>query len=49
LFILVSLALSTWVHPYWYLFAAFVGVNLLQFGFSRVLPLGASYEETGDT
>jgi len=30
LFILLSLALGTWVSPYWYLFTAFVGLNLLQ-------------------
>ncbi len=29
-FVLVSLALGYWVSPYWYLFTAFVGVNLLQ-------------------
>jgi hypothetical protein len=29
-FVLVSLALGTWVSPYWYLFTAFVGVNLFQ-------------------
>jgi hypothetical protein len=29
-FVLISLALGTWVSPYWYLFAAFVGLNLLQ-------------------
>jgi hypothetical protein len=29
-FVLVSLALGTWVSPYWYLFTAFVGANLLQ-------------------
>lgn len=29
-FILVSLALGTWVSPWWYLFTAFVGVNLMQ-------------------
>jgi hypothetical protein len=29
-FVLVSLALGTWVNPYWYLFTAFVGVNLFQ-------------------
>ena len=29
-FILLSLALGTWVSPYWYLFTAFVGLNLLQ-------------------
>jgi hypothetical protein len=29
-FILGSLALGTWVSPYWFLFTAFVGLNLLQ-------------------
>ena len=29
-FVLASLALGTWVSPYWYLFTAFVGLNLLQ-------------------
>ena len=27
---LASLALGTWVSPYWYLVTAFVGVNLFQ-------------------
>ncbi len=30
IFILVSLALGHWVNPYWYLFTAFVGLNLFQ-------------------
>ena len=29
-FILLSLALGTWVQPAWYFFTAFVGLNLLQ-------------------
>ncbi|UCG86379.1 MAG: DUF2892 domain-containing protein [Gemmatimonadota bacterium] len=29
-FVLISLALGYWVNPYWYLFTAFVGLNLLQ-------------------
>ncbi|MEE8175620.1 MAG: DUF2892 domain-containing protein [Gemmatimonadota bacterium] len=29
-FVLVSLALGWWVSPYWFLFTAFVGLNLLQ-------------------
>lgn len=32
---LVSLALAHWVSPWWLLFTAFVGVNLLQSGFTR--------------
>lgn len=39
LFILVSLALGHWVHPYWYLFTAFVGLNLLQSGFTNWCPM----------
>lgn len=37
-FILLSLALGTWIHPAWYLFTAFVGANLLQSAFSRWCP-----------
>ncbi|MFZ5763041.1 MAG: YgaP family membrane protein [Thermodesulfobacteriota bacterium] len=37
-FILISLALGTWLHPYWYLFTAFVGANLLQYGFTKFCP-----------
>ena len=29
-FVLISLALGYWVHPAWFLFTAFVGVNLIQ-------------------
>ena len=29
-FIMGSLALGTYVHPYWYFFTAFVGANLFQ-------------------
>ena len=38
-FILLSLALGWWVHPAWYLFTAFVGVNLLQSSVTRFCPL----------
>jgi DUF2892 family protein len=34
-FVLVSLALGTWVNHYWYFFTAFVGLNLLQSGFTK--------------
>ncbi|MGC2061643.1 MAG: DUF2892 domain-containing protein [Thermodesulfovibrionales bacterium] len=33
-FILISLALGHFVSPYWYLFTAFVGANLLQSAFT---------------
>ena len=38
-FILLSLVLGFFVHPAWYLFTAFVGLNLLQSSFSNVCPL----------
>jgi hypothetical protein len=38
-FVLLSLALGTWVSPYWYLFTAFVGFNLLQSSFTSFCPL----------
>jgi len=34
-FILISLALAVWVSQWWLLFTAFVGLNLLQSGFTR--------------
>ncbi len=34
-FILLSLVLSQWHHPYWLFFTAFVGVNLLQSALTR--------------
>jgi hypothetical protein len=37
-FILLSLALGHWVHPYWYLFTAFVGLNLVQSGVTNWCP-----------
>ena len=39
LFILVTLALGHWVSPYWYLFTAFVGVNLFQSAFTGLCPM----------
>lgn len=39
LFVLVSLALGYWVNPYWYLFTAFVGLNLFQSGFTNWCPM----------
>ncbi|HPF60735.1 MAG: DUF2892 domain-containing protein [Gemmatimonadetes bacterium] len=38
-FVLVSLALGWWVHPGWFLFTAFVGVNLVQSSFTAFCPL----------
>ena len=33
--LLVSLALAVWVSPWWLLFTAFVGLNLLQSGLTN--------------
>ncbi|HVS14822.1 MAG TPA: DUF2892 domain-containing protein [Thermoanaerobaculia bacterium] len=38
-FVLASLALGWWVHPAFFLFAAFVGANLLQSAFTGLCPL----------
>ena len=34
-FVLISLALGYYVSPYWYLFTAFVGLNLFQSAFTK--------------
>lgn len=34
-FVLASLALGVFVNPYWFLFTAFVGVNLFQSGLTN--------------
>src|ERR1019366_551405 len=39
IFILLSLALGHYVSPYWYLFTAFVGLNLFQSGFTNWCPM----------
>jgi hypothetical protein len=46
-FVLVSLALAHWVSPYWLLFTAFVGLNLLQSSFTRACPLEWVLERAG--
>ena len=38
-FVLLSLALGYWVSPYWFLFTAFVGLNLFQSGFTNWCPM----------
>ena len=37
-FILLSLTLGYWISPYWYLFTAFVGLNLFQSGLTNWCP-----------
>jgi hypothetical protein len=38
-FVLLSVALGYFVSPWWYLFTAFVGANLLQSSFTNWCPL----------
>lgn len=50
--ILLSLSLGTAASPfyhssYWLLLTAFVGLNLLQFGFSKFCPLGLILKKMG--
>lgn len=52
LFVLISLTLGAEASPlfhssWWLLITAFVGVNLLQFGFSKFCPLGAVLKALG--
>ena len=51
-FILISLALGVpgsplFVSSWWLAFTAFVGANLLQFGFTQVCPLGIILKKLG--
>lgn len=38
-FVLLSVALGTFVNPWWYAFTAFVGLNLAQSAFTRWCPM----------
>ena len=38
-FVLLSLSLGYWINPAWYLFTAFVGLNLLQSAFTKWCPM----------
>jgi Inner membrane protein YgaP-like, transmembrane domain len=38
-FVLLSLALGYWINPGWYLFTAFVGLNLFQSAFTKCCPM----------
>lgn len=46
-FILASLALGYWVSPWFYLFTAFVGLNLFQSGFTNWCPMMAILRAAG--
>ena len=46
-FILISLALAHGVRPYWLLFTAFVGANLLQSSFTKSCLMEDILDKTG--
>ena len=46
-FVLLSLALGYWRNPYWYLFTAFVGLNLFQSAFTNWCPMMAILRKAG--
>jgi len=46
-FVLASLALGYWVHPGFFLFTAFVGLNLLQSSLTGICPLETILKKVG--
>ena len=46
-FVLASVGLAVWVHPAFLFFTAFVGVNLLQSGFTNSCPMKSILRKAG--
>ena len=46
-FVLLSLALGYLLSPYWYLFTAFVGLNLFQSAFTNWCPMMTILRKAG--
>jgi hypothetical protein len=46
-FVLISLALGYFVSPYWFLFTAFVGLNLFQSGITKWCLMSAILRKLG--
>ena len=46
-FIIASVALGHFVSPYWYLFTAFVGLNLFQSAFTNWCPMITILKKAG--
>ncbi|HNQ22072.1 MAG TPA: DUF2892 domain-containing protein [Phycisphaerae bacterium] len=46
-FIVATLVLAHFVSPWWYLFTAFVGLNLFQSGFTNWCPMMAILRKLG--
>ena len=47
LFVIVSLVLGYWIHPGWFFFTAFVGLNLFQSAFTGFCPLELILQRCG--
>ena len=47
LFVVATVALGYWVNPYWFLFTAFVGLNLFQSAFTNWCPMMAILRKAG--
>jgi len=46
-FVVLPLALGYWVSPYWFLFTAFVGLNLFQSAFTNWCPMMSILRKSG--
>ena len=46
-FVMLSVALGYWVSPYWFLFTAFVGLNLFQSAFTNWCPMMSILRKLG--
>jgi hypothetical protein len=46
-FVMLSVALGSFVHPYWFYFTAFVGLNLFQSAFTQWCPMMAILRKLG--
>lgn len=46
-FVMLTLAFGYWVSPYWYLFTAFVGLNLFQSAFTNWCPMMSILRKLG--
>lgn len=47
LFVMASLAMGYWVSSYWFLFTAFVGLNLFQSAFTNWCPMMTILRKAG--
>ena len=45
--VLVGIALAHFVHPYWIILSAFVGLNLAQSGITNFCPLSSILRKAG--